>query len=76
MDDILTVQVVDAKTGLEKVYEGVTFRELTFFSKQVKQRASTRILHDEIHVVVVFEVVVQLDDVGIVQFSLDFDLSH
>ena len=74
MRDVLFVAVIDGLHYLHKDSGGVLFVEVLFFHDLVKQLATFAKLCDQVDILLVFEILVQLENVGVVQCSEDLYL--
>ena len=74
MRDVLFVAVIYGLHYLHKDSRCVLFVEVLFFHNLVEQLATFAQLRDQVYILLVFEILVELEDVGVVQRSEDLYL--
>jgi hypothetical protein len=75
VDDVKFMQVIQAETSLKEVNEGFVFRDLSLLFEIMKQRAILRVFKGEIHILIILEIVIHLNNIGMIDSFLDLDLS-
>ena len=74
MRDVLFVAVIDGLHYLHKDSRSVLFVEVLFLYDLIKQLAAFAQLCDQVNILLVFEILVQLQDMGVVQCPEDLYL--
>lgn len=74
MNNILFVKIIHAKASLKEIVKCFAFTELLPFPKVAKEGPSFSVFEDEINVIIIFEKVVKLYDIAVIQSFLDLDL--
>lgn len=74
MDDPLLVQIVDSNASLKEIDKSLLLLELLLLLDIFIERTIWSILQREVDIFLVFEGVVKLDYMRMIQTSLDFDL--
>ena len=75
MDEAILVQEVDAGHSLDEEVECSLFRETAFFFNEDEQVALGYVFHDEVNVLLIFQVRVHAHDVYVFEFFVDVDLA-
>lgn len=76
MSDVLTVQVVDPVEHIPQLVAGLRLLEGLLFPQHRVERAFLHVLQDQVHVLLVIEDAVELEDIGVAEVELHFDLHH
>lgn len=76
VDDSMFVHVAEAFDNLPGKNGNWVFMKLWFFLHQVVKLTVTAEFHQQIHIVIVTEVSVEFDQIGVVKKHLDLNLSY